>query len=402
MTSQTFDDDLFCAGHAMMADGKVLVNGGMITSGTGINKTNIFDPVTETWSDAGDMANARWYPTTITLPSGKILTWSGHHIFGTPIAQIEVFDPGTMTWSPLPSSADKSVPIYPSIHLMTDGNILYTGTRWHYLDLPWTSVPPTAILDLSTNTWTDVATHIIPDRSEGTSVQLPGLSKMLVIGGGIGSEQFTAEIIDMADPVPAWRQITNTTFERKNVNVVLLPDGTALLAAGIDGWKWIPISASLNAELFDPDTETWKVMAAMTQMRQYHSVSVLLPDGRVLDTGSVPGHNLTMEVFSPPYLFLGARPTITSAPAVVQYGAQFTVQTPDACTIQEVNMVRLSSVTHHTNTDQRFLSLTFALTGSDLSVTAPANGNVAPPGYYMLTLLNHCGVPSVAGMVKVE
>jgi hypothetical protein len=108
------------------------------------------------------------------------------------------------------------------------------------------------------------------------------------------------------------------------------------------------------------------------------------------------------ELYAPPYLFKGARPTITSAPSQVTYGAFFHVQTPDAGRIASVSLIRIGSVTHAINMDQRFLSLSFQVAGGALTVQAPANGNLAPPGYYMLFILDGNGVPSVAPILKLQ
>ena len=150
-------------------------------------------------------------------------------------------------------------------------------------------------------------------------------------------------------------------------------------------------------------------MAAMQVGRVYHATAILLPDGRVLSAGSGrfggtgPGADqLSAEIYSPPYLFNGARPTITSAPTAVTYGSTFSVTTPDAAQISKVSLIRLGTVTHHFNGGQRYLSLSFQAVPGGLTVTAPANGNLAPPGYYMLFILNSNGVPSIAPLIQVH
>src|SRR5262245_52846443 len=149
-------------------------------------------------------------------------------------------------------------------------------------------------------------------------------------------------------------------------------------------------------------------MAAMTKPRLYHSSTVLLPDGRVLSAGSgrpkatnggVDQYNC--EIFSPPYLFKGARPTITSSPVVANNGVAFTINTPDAASITRVTMVRLSSTTHSFNQDQRFNTLSFTAGAGSLTATVPASSALAPPGFYILFILNATGVPSVGKMLHV-
>ncbi len=146
-------------------------------------------------------------------------------------------------------------------------------------------------------------------------------------------------------------------------------------------------------------------MAAMQQLRMYHSTAILLPDGRVLIAGggrTAPAVDyLTAQIYSPPYLFNGARPTITSAPTSATYGTTLAVQSPDTANIASVSLIRLSSVTHTVNTDQRFIDLPFTRSGNTLTVQAPANSNIAPPGSYMLFINNGGGVPSVASIVQL-
>src|SRR5436189_4413779 len=148
-------------------------------------------------------------------------------------------------------------------------------------------------------------------------------------------------------------------------------------------------------------------MASMTLFRGYHSTALLLPDGRVLSAGGQPGPgasvgNASAEIYSPPYLFHGSRPTITSAPTSVGYGQQFFVGTPDAANISKVTLIALSSVTHGVNMGQRISRPLFSQATGGLNVTAPSNPNNTPPGYYMLFILNSNGVPSVAKIVQIN
>jgi hypothetical protein len=191
-------------------------------------------------------------------------------------------------------------------------------------------------------------------------------------------------------------------FARKHVSSVLLPDGTVLeVGGGKTGSYGNPVFAS---ELFDPVAETWSVMASQTAPRMYHSSAVLLPDGRVLSLGQdkQTSYSKTGEIYSPPYLFHGDRPTISIAPPAVSYGTAFTVESPEATDITRVALVSPGSDTHSVNMSQRYIDSAFALNeDGTLSVSAPADGNVAPPGWYMLFLLNSAGVPSVASWVHV-
>ena len=161
-------------------------------------------------------------------------------------------------------------------------------------------------------------------------------------------------------------------------------------------------NAVLPAEIWNPDTETWTTVDSLQNGRLYHSTALLLPDGRVLMAGggALPGSiavdQRNAEIYSPPYLFKGARPTITSAPGGVAYGSSFDVTTPNAAQIAKVSLIRSPSVTHAFDQNQRFQFLSFTHGRRARSpCRRPANANLAPPGDYMLFLVDANGVPSV-------
>ena len=156
--------------------------------------------------------------------------------------------------------------------------------------------------------------------------------------------------------------------------------------------------------MLDPDTLEWTLLAPMDAPGNYHSISLLLPDGRVLKTGGHDGGPFVydIEIYSPPYLFQGPRPEIDSAPDSIGYGQSFQIDTAQAGDIQMVSLVRYSSITHHTNTDMRFVSLEFTQQDADtLVVNAPGHANLAIPGNYMLHVVDSCGVPSHSEIVMV-
>jgi len=160
----------------------------------------------------------------------------------------------------------------------------------------------------------------------------------------------------------------------------------------------------LTSELYDPKTGQWSVLAAQTIQRTYHSTAVLLPDGRVVSAGSDNGEStqVTYEIFDPPYLFKGARPVIKSAPTSLTYNAKFKILTPEASSITRVALIRPAATTHADDFDQRYVDLTFTVGPGGVEATAPANGNQAPPGYYMLVIVNSKGVPSVMPFLQLQ
>jgi fibronectin type 3 domain-containing protein len=262
-----------------------------------------------------------------------------------------------------------------------------------------------------TGAWTSVANLQFTNRDYGCSV-LYDDGKVVFFGGGDPPTD-TAEVIDLNAATPAWRYTqsggtqTKMLAARRQINATLLPDGKVLITGGVSGAGFNNMSTPVYAaEIWDPATEQFTPVAGMRFGRWYHSTVVLLPDGRILSAGgdnptSGANPSLATEIYSPPYLFKGARPSITSAPESVSYGQTFAVTTPDAAGIANVNWIRLSSVTHSNNMDQRINRLAFSRTASGLSVTAPSNPNLCPPGYYMLFLLNGQGVPSVAKLVRI-
>ena len=391
--------DLFCAGQAVLADGRIAVVGGTATSGgLGIATVNAFNPSTETWQPLKSMNHPRWYPTGTTLGDGRILVTSGSNTSATDIVQIpEVYNPPTNTWTDL-TTATKNVPYYPFMYQLPDGRVLQAGA----------SEQPTLTqtLDVATQKWTTVDSQVL----DGASITNYAPGKFLKAGtasdGGFsGISANTAYTLDMNQPNPAWKPTTPMAYARSFVDLTNLPDGTVLATGGGTDKSGQDLSKAVKpAEIWNPATGTWSTVASLTAPRLYHSVAVLLPDGRVFvsggggDTGVAD--QLSYQIYSPPYLFKGARPAITSAPATVQYGASTFIATPDAASISSVSLIRTGSDTHAFDQNTRGMQLTFTQAPGGLNVTMPANGDWAPPGYYMLSIVNGKGIPSTASMVR--
>jgi Domain of unknown function (DUF1929) len=197
-------------------------------------------------------------------------------------------------------------------------------------------------------------------------------------------------------------------YVRSFFNLTTLPDGSVLATGGETDKDGGNIgNAVYAAELWSPQTQTWSTMASMHTPREYHGTALLLPDGRVLvsgmgaDFGNVPDQK-SAEFYSPPYLFKGARPAVNQAPSQIHYGTNFFIGPPDGANISGVSLIRTGAVTHFFDQNERVVPLTFSQTIGGLSVVAPAIANVAPPGYYVLFVVNSSGVPSIATFVQVQ
>jgi chitodextrinase len=392
--------NLFCSGQVLLPDGRLFVAGGHAGDDIGLKAGRIYDPATNRWSSTPDMAVARWYPSLTVLPNGKVLVLSGEVGGRGDYAQIpEVYDPATNTWAQL-SFASLSLPYYPHAFVLPNGKVAVTGTA----ELP----VPARTLDVASQTWTTVDSRLFEAYSG--AMYLPG--KILKSGKstnslGSGPSVATAYVIDMTVATPQWRQVQSMAFPRAYHVETLLPDGSVLVTGGgrtvVD---YDIANAVYAAELWSPTTETWTTLSSMQKPRLYHGSALLLPDGRVLVSGGgrSPGPDardqLSLEIFAPPYLFKGPRPTISSAPAQLTRNQTFTIATPDAARIAKVTLVALGNMTHGINMSQRYLPLAFSTQAGQLTVTAPPDANTAPPGTYMLFVIDTQGVPSMASFTR--
>jgi hypothetical protein len=396
--------DLFCAGHSFLADGRLLVTGGHVMGTTGEDKASLYDPFTDAWARLPNMNKGRWYPSNVTLATGDVLVVAGTHASGLNTIP-QIWQTSSNSWRTLTGARQGGEPgyadYYPYLYAAPNGQVFNAGPQQmaRYLD-------PTDL-----GKWRDVAPSALLYRDYGSSV-LYADGKVLLVGGNPRGEtnppSATAQVIDLNVAQPQWRGVESMHFGRRHLNATLLPDGTVLVtggsrAAGFDN----PVGKVLQAELWNPVTERWSTLAAQARYRGYHSTALLLPDGRVLTGGG--GHpnpaggsaEYNFEIYSPPYLFKGSRPTIVHAPQQVGYRQFFSVQTPDAAVIRAVNWIRLSSVTHAFNQNQRINHLTFAAAGEHLVINTPLDPNLAPPGHYLLFLLNEQGVPSLAHIIQL-
>jgi hypothetical protein len=323
------------------------------------------------------------------------------------------------TWTdvgPLPDGS--SFDLYPRVHADSADRVFMSGPRGQ----SWSLDPRGG------GAWTRGPLRAGGLRDYAPAVEYaPG--RFLFIGGGNDPQthQPTAEVwtTNVHAPHPQWTTVAPMHSARRQHNATLLPDGTVLVTGGTRGGggpdPQVPGFNDLSpgqpvhtAELWDPVTGAWTELTAERVDRCYHSTAVLLLDGRVLSAGGgeyrpvgdvendpADSHR-DAQVFSPPYLFAGARPVITSAPDAVSYGETFEVVTPDAAAVARVSLVAPSSVTHAWNMHQRLVLLASVGQVGKLRVTAPASPDDCPPGYYMLFLISATGVPSRARFIRVK
>jgi hypothetical protein len=409
-TTQTAPDGIFCSGMAELPDGRVIIIGGwggLSTGQQGIVDTSVFDPATSTWSRAADMHSPRWYPDLTELADGRFVAISGNSTTTSLWADTpEVYDPATNTWTLLSNVSTSQVHEfeYPFSYLLPSGKVFTIGP----------SVDKSFLLDVPNQTWTQVGgpSGVV----NGSSVMYrPG--KILYSGGAPNvitqtNSAATTAVIDLTAATPQWQQTQPMAYARTFHTMTMLPDGTVLAVGGEptsgDNTGQTEVSGGvLPTEIWNPTTQTWSTVASTGVTRGYHSTAVLLPDATVLVAGS--GHaepnqtgQYSAQVYSPPYLFKGARPVISAAPKSTTNGSTISVSTPDAASIASVNLVSLGANTHQTDGDQHFVPLTFSAGSGSLNVQIPASGAVVPPSNYMLFVVNSSGVPSVASMLSVS
>jgi hypothetical protein len=396
------------------------------------------------------IGGGRWYPTLVTLANGEVFAVGGHpaaddyyptnvgdaakrHNNNTP----ERYSAGSNSWTLM--TADITAPDgfayatdgYPRFHLLPDG-MLFSDTAGK--DSGDGALSKQRVFDPFAGVWTgpdigglDVLPGTYDRGSAATSVLLPLLpplyrARILACN----SDHPTAFRIDVDDS-PTWvptvpRTIDAAKRNRENACATILPTGQVLVTGGWPGGSGADDldAATREPELYTPgidwdagdfsnsgDEEWITVADPAPNRRGYHSTALLLPDGRVWHGGSTTSAeplNKEIDLYAPDYVDAAGRPEITSAPTNIGYQTTFQVVTPQADSIARVALLRCGSITHGFNTDQRYVGLTFSVTdGNMLSVAAPPNGSVAPPGYYMLWLIDEAGRPCErASFVRVS
>lgn len=488
------DGALFCSDLLFLADGRVLAAGGtsyyldpeLLDTGLGVSEleglrnTRIFEPRTNTWSQADSMQIGRWYPSLVTLANGDLFVASGVEKLlkpvyperpfgsGTNVTETETYDVDSDAWRDNGAAARRSLPLYPRLHLLPNGHVFYDSAgqsfnpvgqsydmhlwnlaasydpkakRWKTLGIPGLDgVTPgeAALADLGEQV-ADIQALGVPGL--GPSATIPGyrgstFSLMLPLrpgengryteasfltAGGVlglpapspGSYVATSDSrVTTVDTAAGDRLSTRPTGDlsrpRWYSTAILLPTGEVVAFNGSDRDAVVGPGVELpirQAELFDPETETWRPLAESHQPRTYHNTAALLPDGRVLVGGHAPittlylshinvpggfgpndGRDPSFELFQPPYLFRGERPRIIEAPRRIRHRREFELETSvGARKVDSVILMRNTALTHLIDGDQRAVELpVVARRGRRLTVAAPPSAMVAPDGPYLL------------------
>jgi hypothetical protein len=411
--------DVFCSGTAQLPDGRALVVGGTSSYAfTGESRSSIFDPVTGKFVQSQSMADGRWYATATTLGDGRVMAFSGILSAGGTNRTVEIYDLATAGsgWTSPTTNAPFVPPLYPNMFLLPSGKVFFTGqgggTR---TTNGWT-------FDPTTRAWT-ISAATTRNRNYGTSVLLPLLApsytpRVMAFGGGNPATS-TTEIIDLSATTPSWTPGPSMSTGRIELNATILPDRRVLVQGGsLDNEE--PDDPSKRADLLNTAATAFASAGTAAYSRLYHSSALLLPDATVMMMGSNPSPRSTyepaIEIYTPAYLFdandqpIGtARPALTDAPAVVGYDADFSAAYTSTSAISSAVLIRPGSTTHTFDMDQRLVGLcgpspqpACAGAAGTLTLRSPPNGRIAPPGYYMLFILDAAGVPSKARFIQLS
>jgi hypothetical protein len=414
--------DVFCAGHSFLSDGDLLIAGGtkkyevlaqFSPDGKkhefqGLKDAYVFDVETGRYLKTDPLNHARWYPTLVSLANGLVVAVAGLDEKGdNDPGNTESFNTMTRRWSEHPNLV-KEFPTYPSLLLAADGRLFFSGASAGY--------GPTSLAARQSGLWNlnDNAFEPVPglpqpeiNETAGTVMLPPAQDQkvMFVAGGGVGDTQVATSrtaIVDLDAPDRGWKRGPDLSVAKRYPGVVILPDDTVLIAGGSLRYRG---KDTLTAQIYHPDANTLATAAAPHVGRDYHSEYLLLPDGRVAVFGSNPlsDENVfetRVEVYSPPYMYRGARPVISSAPKNVAYGA--TVGLSVSQRVATARLIRPGAYTHVTDTELRSVALdVVGQQGGAVQVAVPRNPNLLPPGWYMLFVTNSDKVPSEAAWVHV-
>jgi hypothetical protein len=375
-----------------LGNGHVALLGGRDSLGVGSTATWRFDPGGQSWTPMASLQLARNEPGGLLMGDARIFLVGGDRSPAIPADLPEYALPGD-PWQKV-IAASLVLPRRPWAFPRADGRIVVAGPD-----------VTTRLLDEVQQTWSVVDNMLLGSRPSGSAVLIPNQPDQILIAGGRDPATATCERIDLQGG-GGWMSTGSMANARRHLGLTLLADGSVLATGGTLTGDALAYSV-YQAESWDPVSDTWTTLASMGVSRRAHSVALLLPDARVLVAGGGDGTagselHADASLFSPPCLFQGPRPSVTSAPDSIRYKSLFTVGSPDAPNIQEVWFVRAGAVSGGFNSDQRALSLAFTAVTQELTISAPDSAGLAPPGTWMLFLVDDAGVPSEAALVRMQ
>jgi hypothetical protein len=421
-------ENIWCAGHTILSDGRVYVAGGNLRypdgnappgqgswQGTLTNYT--FNPLQEIWAKQPDMVRGRWYPTVTKLADNRVVITSGIDETGSNAINnvVEVFTPdpningiGRVNAVGMHNSSG----LYPLQFVLPSGQMLEAGP----------GADSSFQLNPATWNWTGLPRMRSDHYYLGTGASytdasvLPNRQLVMVAGGYtynpplVNAPVAVNEWLDGFNPSLGWKAYPQFQTARHNHNTVMLPDGAMLTVGGnrgVYGYEEPELSSELYSKPAGDPTGVWNKVAPHTIQAAYHSTAILLPDATVLlsqddmDSSAAAAFQHKAQVYSPPYLFKGAQPVITSAPASARYGQTFQVLTNRSVTRGAV-LVAPAATTHGNDMHQRVIKVQTQQRTNGLNVTVPASSALVPPGHYMLFVVDSAGIPSVARFVHIS
>jgi hypothetical protein len=438
--------NMICCGHCFLSNGHLLaVGGGGLSPRDAISEAWKFDPDNLKWiKTASEMAYTRWYPTCVALQDKRVLVAGGSFVRDPQnrrIEHMEIYDETTDTFSLVTVYGpvrEKVFPqLYPGLNLLPGGEIFYTpvGFRDCFQTITsgrHTEIEPSGYFKFTganSGEWTNIGINVTAFPHTRTDIRTKAMQiiliqntnpfvRIMVIGGEPNTDESKeAQIINLSTlspdtPNPEWETPFQMNEARVHPNAVLLPDNTVFICGGLSTRESGPKGGP--CELYNPADSKISDMAPLNYPRHYHSIALLLPNGKVLAAGGSVGRGTIdgrvdegctesladnpIEVFSPSYLFKGPRPVITRTdPSAISLGSTFEIGI-SGDNIARIVLVRPMAVTHQTDTEQRVIPLLFDRPrGNTLLATAPDGKppiGVVPRGYYMLFIIDDKGVPS--------
>jgi hypothetical protein len=382
----------------------------------GTNDAYIYNVKQERFVKVNSMNYARWYPTLAEMGNGMVMTMSGLNGAGQITMNSEMYDPASGKWAQGPS---RGFPTYPATFLTENGQLFFTGSNSGYG--PATAAWRTpGFWNIYTNAFKPIPGIKDPqDLETSASVLLPPAQKQTIMvmgGGGVGqSDSSTARtaLIDIAAPDPQWVAGPNLAEPTRYPITVLLPNDQVLVTGGSKYYRGMHGSDNRDTGIYNAATNTFSMAANSITGRDYHSGGILLPNGSVLTLGGNPlfgnaqdtqpqTFNQEIDIYDPPYLFQGPRPSIKTAPNVMKLGRSYLIKVTQTADISYLRLMRPDNPTHVTDVNERSIGVTFTQAGNGyLKITIPSNDNLVPPSYYMLFAINNKGVPSAGYWVQV-